>query len=212
MTAKDLGYVHFWDPGTNPEAPTLLLLHGTGGTEHDLVDLGRSLVPGAAVLSPRGPVSENGHARFFRRLAEGVFDLEDLHMRTGDLVRFVQDAAEVYGYDPHRVVAIGFSNGANIAASVLLSRAGILAGAVLLHPMVPFEPDALPDLQGTAVFLGAGRQDPLVPEASTLRLAELLTTAGARVETHWSPGGHNLSRPEVEAAAQWIRKGEQPWN
>jgi len=150
MTSKDLGYVHFWEPGTSPGAPTLLLLHGTGGTEHDLVDLGHSLMPGAAVLSPRGPVSEHGHARFFRRLAEGVFDLDDLRKRTGDLVQFVHEAAEVYGFDPQRVVAVGFSNGANIAASVLLSKAGAFAGAVLLHPMVPFVTEEVWQLLATA--------------------------------------------------------------
>ena len=212
MTAKDLEYIHFWEQSTAPESPTLLLLHGTGGTERDLIDIGHRLWPDASILSPRGPVSEHGQARFFRRLAEGVFDLDDLRKRTDNLVQFVGNAAEVYGFDPRRVVAVGFSNGANIAASVLLSKAGTLIGAVLLHPMVPFEPESLPDLRGTAVFLGAGRQDPLVPEASTLRLAELLTASGANVETHWSPGGHNLSRAELEAATAWIRKGDQPWN
>ena len=207
-----LEFIHHWQPGTDPKGLTLLLLHGTGGTEHDLVDLGLTLAPGANLLAPRGQVDENGMARYFRRLAEGVFDLDDLHARTAGLARFVAGAAAHYGFDPNRVVAVGFSNAANLAASLLLGGHRTLAGAVLLHPMVPFEPATKPDLGGVPVFIGAGLTDPMVPTALTDRLEQLLTQAGANVETFWHPGGHRLTRDEVEAAQIWIQKGDQPWN
>jgi len=211
MNDNDLNFVHHWEKGTDLNGPTLLLLHGTGGTELDLVDLGQSLLPGANLLSPRGQVSENGMARYFRRLAEGVFDLEDLHRRTGELAAFVTSAAAIYGFDPSKVIAVGYSNGANIAASLLLSGTETLAGAILFHPMVPFEPQPLPKLKGIPVFVGAGRQDPMVPEGLTNRLVELLTAAGANVETHWEAGGHHLNRNEIEAAKIWM-KGANLWN
>lgn len=206
MKPDNLSFIHHWETGTEAEGPTLLLLHGTGGTELDLVNLGRSLVPGANLLSPRGPVNERGAARFFRRLAEGVFDLADLHRRTGDLAAFVAEAARVYRFDAGKVIGVGYSNGANIAASLLLSGTGTLASAVLFHPMVPFEPKPLPDLTRVPVFVAAGKQDPMVPEKLTRRLAELLVAAGASVETHWEPGGHNLNRNEIEAASGWLTK------
>src|SRR5690606_6783393 len=139
----------------------LLLLHGTGGDESDLLPLGRTILPGAGMLSPRGKVLECGAPRFFRRLAEGVLDQEDLAQRTDELGRFATAAAEAYGFRPDGVVAVGFSNGANIASSLLLRQPGILRGAILLSPMVPFEPELLPDLAGTFVFIGAGRRDPI---------------------------------------------------
>jgi phospholipase/carboxylesterase len=203
--SADLGFIHRWEPGDR-NGPTLLLLHGTGGTEHDLIDLGRSLAPTANLLSPRGQVSERGMNRFFRRLAEGVFDLDDLARRTGDLRAFVAQASPTYGFDPAKVVAVGFSNGANIAGSLVLSGSRSLAGAVLLAPMVPFVPDPVPDLGGIPVFVGAGRNDPLVPEAGTEHLVQLLTAGGAAVETFWHPGGHNLTRAEVDAAKSWLEK------
>jgi predicted esterase len=209
---NELSFVHRWEPGTDAKAPTLLLLHGTGGSEHDLIDLGHSLAPGAGLLSPRGKISENGLARFFRRLAEGVFDLEDLKLQTAALAAFVETAAQVYGFDPRRVVALGYSNGANIAASLLLSGFPTLAGAALLHPMVPFEPAPVPKLGGISVLVTAGRQDPMVPETLTNRLVELLTAGGAAVETHWQPGGHNLTRAELEFVHTWMNQGDQPWN
>ncbi|MEX1159153.1 MAG: alpha/beta hydrolase, partial [Thermomicrobiales bacterium] len=160
--SAELGFVHRWVAGDADAAlPTLLLLHGTGGNENDLLSLGSLLLPGASVLSPRGKVSENGASRFFRRLAEGVFDVEDLIARTYELADFVGAAAKQYGFDPGNVVAVGYSNGANIASSMLLLRPGTLAGAVLLRPMVPLEPDSPPDLSGTPVYLGAGRLDPI---------------------------------------------------
>src|SRR5438093_830530 len=167
-------YIHVYVPPSGGDERTLLLLHGTGGDENDLVPLGKMLAPTAGVLSPRGTVLERGAPRFFRRLAEGVFDLEDLHARTRDLATFVGDAAKRYGFDPNKVIAVGFSNGANIAASVLLSEPSALRAAALFRPMVPFEPDAPPDLAGTNVFIGAGQTDPIVPPAQSARLAEIL--------------------------------------
>lgn len=188
------------------ELPTLLLLHGTGGDENDLLPLGQALLPGAALLSPRGAVLERGQPRFFRRLAEGVFDLEDLRVRTGELATFVRDAAARYAFDPRRVVAVGFSNGANIAASLLLADTGALSGAVLLRPMVPFEPNARPRLAGIPVLMSAGRSDPIVPPALVERLAELLREGGAGVELLWQPGGHGLTQGDVDAAASFLAR------
>jgi predicted esterase len=156
------------------------------------------------MLSPRGKVLERGAPRFFRRLAEGVFDQEDLARRTGELADFVEAAIETYELERDGIVAVGFSNGANIAASLLLRRPGLLRGAVLLSPMVPFEPDAPPDLTGTSVFVGAGRADPIVPAAQAERLAELLRHSGADVTLHWDRGGHAVTREEVDVARQWI--------
>lgn len=189
----------------DPALPTLLLLHGTGGNEDDLLPLGRAVLPAAALLSPRGAVLEHGQARFFRRLAMGVFDQDDLRLRTDELAAFVAGAAAHHGLDPRRVVALGFSNGANIAASLLLRGTGTLAGAVLLRPMVPFEPDPLPDLTGIPVLLAAGRTDPMVPTALTERLAALLGAAGASVETVWHPGGHGLVQGDVHASSAFLQ-------
>jgi phospholipase/carboxylesterase/glyoxalase family protein len=198
-------FIHKFIPAqASGGACTLLLLHGTGGSENDLLPLGRELAPGAAVLSPRGKVLERGMPRFFRRSAEGVFDLDDLRFRTEELATFVAGAVTTYGLAPTHMVAVGFSNGANIAASLLLLRPGVLRGAVLFRPTVPLEPDPLPDLAGTAVFVAAGRSDPLVPMALTERLASMLREAGAAVTQHWVDGGHTLARSEVVAARAWI--------
>jgi predicted esterase len=205
MTAPDLGFEHVFNAPAAPDAPTLLLLHGTGGNEHDLVPLAESLAPGAAVLSPRGKVLERGMPRFFRRLAEGVFDLDDLRFRTHELAEFVGAASRHYGFDRARVVAVGFSNGANVAASTLLLEPGVLAGAVLFRAMVPIVPDPLPSLQGTPVFMSNGRTDSLIPAADAERLAELLRQAGAGVTLHWQPGGHQLTRQDVAQAQEWLR-------
>jgi predicted esterase len=171
-----------------------------------LLSLGRELSPGAALLSPRGQVLENGMPRFFRRLAAGVFDEDDLVRRTHELADFVGAAAAHYALSQQQIVAVGYSNGANIAASTLLLRPGTLRAAVLLHPMVPLVPDPLPDLRGTPVFIGAGRADPIVPAAQTERLALLLQSAGASVTLAWQPGGHALSLPELQAAQTWLQQ------
>ena len=202
MTDDTLGFRHRFVPGTDPEAPPLLLLHGTGGNEDDLLPLGEALSPGSARLSPRGQVLENGMPRFFRRLAEGVFDLDDLRARTGQLAEFVERARGEYGIPAP--IAVGFSNGANIAAALLLLRPGTLAGALLLRPMVPLVPDPLPRLDGTPVQIVAGRADPIVPPALTEELASLLTRAGARVAIEWLAGGHGLSRQDLEIGKRWL--------
>ena len=206
--AAALGFIHRYIPPTSEGTPTLLLLHGTGGDENDLLELGRLLAPGAGLLSPRGKVLEHGMPRFFRRLAEGVFDLDDLRARTHELANFVAQAAATYSFDPARVVAVGFSNGANIAASVFLLHPETLAGGALLHAMVPLEPESPPDLHSKRIFLGAGRRDPLISPEETERLAGILRGYGATVEEHWQPGGHALSQSEVVAARAWIQ-GQQ---
>ena len=209
VSGDALGFIHRYIPPTEGElagSTTLLLLHGTGGDEEDLLPLGRALLPGAGMLSPRGKVLERGAPRFFRRLAEGVFDQEDLANRTEELGDFVAAAARTYELEPDGVVAVGFSNGANIAASLLLRRPGVLRGAVLLSPMVPFELDDLPDLKGTSIFIGAGRNDPIAPAAQAERLADVFRRAGADVTLNWEAGGHTISKGELDAARVWIGK------
>lgn len=182
----------------------LLLLHGTGGDESDLLPLGQALAPGATLLSPRGKVLEHGMPRFFRRLAEGVFDVPDLIARTRELAEFVGAAASRYGFDPAAVFGVGYSNGANIAASLLLLHTGVLHGALLFRPMVPFEPESRPRLDGIPVFVAAGRQDPIVPHEQTRRLVALLEQAGADVTMHVEPAGHALTAGDVAAARVWL--------
>jgi predicted esterase len=208
VSGDALGFVHRYLP---PEAgaelaggTTLLLLHGTGGDENDLLPLGRSLLPGAGMLSPRGKVLERGAPRFFRRLAEGVFDQEDLARRTEELAQFIEAAATTYSLERDGMVGVGFSNGANIAGSLLLRKPGLLRGAVLLSPMLPYEPDALPDLGGTAVFIGAGQNDPIAPAEQVERLASMLREAGADVTVHWQNAGHTVTKDELDAAQRWM--------
>ncbi|GIO94820.1 alpha/beta hydrolase [Paenibacillus lactis] len=204
---------HIYRKGTSAEAPTLLLLHGTGGNEEDLLPLAEMVSPASNVLGVRGNVLENGMPRFFRRLAEGVFDVEDLVKRTQELHAFLDWAAEEYGFDRSRIVAIGYSNGANIAASLLFHREDALQGAILHHPMVPLRDKTLPDLSGVPVFIAAGRRDPICPPQETEDLNELLSGAGADVKLHWENGGHQLSRSEVGMASSWFKEkflqGEQ---
>ena len=198
----DLGFIHNYIPGSDRRRPPLLLLHGTGGDENDLVPFGHRLAPGAALLSPRGKVSERGAARFFRRLAEGVFDLEDLAARTGELADFIERAGKTYGLA--KPIAFGFSNGANIAASLLLTRPDVLAGAVLLRAMMPFEPTMLPDLIGIPVLMLSGAADPLVEPENREKLANMLSAAGAEVTHEIVPAGHNLSPRDIVAAEAWL--------
>jgi predicted esterase len=199
-----LSFIHRYEPPARPGLPTLLLLHGTGGDENDLLPLGRNLMPDAGMLSPRGKILEQGMPRFFRRLAEGVFDVEDLKRRTAELADFIAEAADHYGFDARRVVAVGFSNGANIAASLLLSRPGVLAAAVLFRAMVPFVPDAPPPPSGASVLLSNGSADSLVPAAETERLASLLRAAGADVTVEMQPAGHHLTQRDVTRARDWL--------
>jgi predicted esterase len=195
-------FIHEFIPGTSDR--TLLLLHGTGGNERDLVPLGRELDPNAALLSPRGKVLESGMPRFFRRLAEGVFDLEDLKHRTNELADFVTAAAQHYGSAGDNVIAVGYSNGANIATSMLLLRPQVLSAAVLFRAMVPLIPDKLPDLSSVHIWIGAGDQDPIVPPPETKRLVDLLRRAGADVTVHSAKAGHGLTTEDLHAARHWL--------
>lgn len=204
MTEPDLGFIHRYLPARRPDLPTLLLLHGTGGDENDLLPLGAALLPGAALLAPRGKVLEHGMPRYFRRLAEGVFDLEDVRVRTHQLADFVTAAVQAYHLDPAAVLAVGYSNGANIAANLLLTYPGILCGAALFHAQLLLEPQEGPNLTGVPVLLSGGRQDPLIPAAGTEQLAARLRAAGAEVRLHWEQGGHQLAAGEVEAARRWL--------
>lgn len=197
---------HIYRQGSSADAPTLLLLHGTGGNEQDLLPLAEMVSPSANVLGVRGNVSENGMPRFFRRLAEGVFDMEDLIQRTKDLKDFIDEAAVKYSFDRDRVVALGYSNGANIAASLLFHYGDALQGAVLHHPMVPLRDKELPDLSEVPVFIAAGKRDMMCPPQESEDLTSLLREAGADVMLHWEQGGHQLSRTEVEAAAIWFKE------
>lgn len=197
---------HIFKQGTDATAPVLLLLHGTGGTERDLLPLAELVSPASSVLSVRGNVLENGMPRYFRRLAEGVFDLEDLKFRTQELNDFLDQAAVEYGFDRNNIVAIGYSNGANIAGSLLFHYQGTLRGAILHHPMVPIRDVDLPDLAGVPCFIGAGSNDPLCTPQETEELDRLLQAAGAPVTVHWETFGHQLTSSEVAAAAAWFNE------
>lgn len=195
-------FLHEFVPGNSNR--TLLLLHGTGGNERDLIPLGRELDPKASLLSPRGKILENGMPRFFRRLAEGVFDLEDLKTRTNELADFAAAAACHYKFAADHVVGIGYSNGANIAASMLLLRPEIMHEAILFRAMVPLIPDKLPNLSSMHVWIGAGDQDPIVPASQTQRLVELLRRAGADVTIRFVKAGHGLTNEDLERARDWL--------
>jgi predicted esterase len=202
---KPLTYVHRFEPATVANATPVLLLHGTGGNEADLLPLGRQLAPGSALLSPRGDVSEHGMPRFFRRFAEGVFDLDDVARRTHALADFIADAATRYGFDPGKLAALGYSNGANIAASLLLLRPEALVRAVLLRPMVVLQLKTLPDLSGKHVTLLSGRHDPIVPVDHPPQLAKMLRQAGAQVDLHWLDTGHQLTEEDLRLSGQALR-------
>ena len=204
MSNHPSSFAHRYIPPSSGSV-TLLLLHGTGGDENDLLPIANMLAPGAGVLSPRGKVSEHGANRFFRRLAEGVFDLEDLRLRTDELADFVRESTEHYGIDSRRVVAVGFSNGANIAASLMLTHPELLRAGVLLRAMVPFEPTTKPDLSALDVYLGEGRVDPFVPLEMAERLAAMFRERGARVTLDFQPAGHALTRADVDAASRWLQ-------
>lgn len=184
---------------------TLLLLHGTGGNEHDMLPLAELIDSEANVLSVRGNVSEHGMPRFFRRIAEGVFDEEDLVNRTHELNDFITTAASENGLDREKIIAVGYSNGANIAASLMYHDKEALHAAVLFHPMVPLRKIELPDLSDKKVFIGAGVNDPISPKEETEELAKALKNAGAEVEIYWHQAGHSLTQEEVQQAAAWYK-------
>jgi predicted esterase len=201
----DLGFIHRFMPGTDTATgDTLLVLHGTGGDENDLIGIGQAVAPGAAILSPRGNVLENGAPRFFRRLAEGVFDPKEVKSRAEELARFIRAAIVTYRLDPERLYALGYSNGANVASTVMLVEPGILRGSILLRPMLVYEPSERNDLSGSAVFISAGRMDPIVPADSVERLVTLFESAHAAVTLKWQLAGHSLVPSEVREASDWL--------
>jgi phospholipase/carboxylesterase len=197
-----LSFTHRYEPSARVGAPTLLLLHGTGGNEDDLLPLGRMIAPGAALLSPRGKVLENGMPRFFRRLAEGVFDEPDVRRRADELADFITEARG--RYDLPAPLAVGYSNGANIAAAVLLLRPEALAGAVLLRPMMPLRAAPVANLSGKSVLLLSGVMDPIASADGTTRLAAALGATGAEVVRRDLPTGHELSQADIAVARSWL--------
>lgn len=196
--------IHIYKEGKSEK--TLLLLHGTGGDEHDLMNLAPFIDQDANILSVRGNVNENGLNRYFRRLQEGVFDIEDLEFRTHELHQFLVKASEQYGFDLKQVIAIGYSNGANIAGSLLFHIENSLSGAILLHPMVPRRDITIPNLNGVSVFIGAGENDPICPIEESTDLERLLNENGAAVEMYWHHFGHRLTQDELNAARIWYER------
>ena len=198
----ELGFIHRFVPATRPGLSPLLLLHGTGGNENDLLPLGARLLPGAALLSPRGKVIENGMARFFRRMAEGVFDVEDIKARAAELAQFIRRARTAYGIETP--IAVGFSNGANIAAALLFLDPDVLRGAVLIRAMLPFEPASSPQLNNKPILMLSGARDPIMPHAAVERLAAVLSATDAAFTRKVLPAGHNLAPEDISIAAQWL--------
>jgi predicted esterase len=202
-----LAYQHVFEQGNDPAAPPLLLLHGTGGNEHDLLRVGRAISPGSALLSPRGDVNEGGAMRFFARLGNGVFNPQEITRRTHALADFLVAASAQYKIDPLQLLAVGFSNGANIAATLLILRPEILGGAALFRPMVVLDqPAALGSLAGKRVLLCSGTTDPLVPPDNPARLASLLRAGGAEVEMQSIAASHALTPQDVSAAQSWLAR------
>lgn len=198
----ELSFIHRYEPATEPGRPPLLLLHGTGGNEDDLLALGRMASPGSALLSPRGKILENGMPRFFRRLAEGVFDEEDVRFRANELTDFVTEARAAYGLEAP--IALGFSNGANIAAAMLMLRPDALAGAALLRAMVPLQDAPKADLSGKKVLMVSGLMDPIIPVENSNRLAASLASSGAEVQHETLPTGHGLSQTDLSLLVKWF--------
>lgn len=205
----DQEFKHIYIQG-DVRLPVLVLLHGTGGDEQDLVELGQVVGQGSSILSLRGKVLENGMPRFFRRLAEGIFDQEDLKFRTSELADFIEQARRTYGFEKQPVVALGYSNGANIAASVLLSRPETFQGAILLRAMVPFKADDLPNLDGTKVLMLSGLMDNIIPPENSTRLSKMLDDAGADVNFIMKPTGHGLTQSDFSDITKWF--GSQTFN
>ena len=203
----ELSFAHRYEPATASGRPPLLLLHGTGGDENDLLALGRMVSPGSALLSPRGKVLENGMPRFFRRLAEGVFDEEDVRFRAGELADFVTGARQAYGLEAP--IALGFSNGANIAAAMLMLHPETLAGAALLRAMVPLQDTPKSDLAGKRVLMVSGSMDPIIPAENSSRLAASLSEASAEVQHEELPTGHGLSQTDLHLLVKWFSANGQ---
>ncbi|RFB90879.1 esterase [Rhizobium leguminosarum bv. trifolii] len=196
----DTGYVHRLHAGA-PDKPMLLVLHGTGGDENQFFEFGRRLLPEATVLSPRGDVFEHGAARFFRRTGEGVYDMADLSRATEKMAAYVTALAGKH--QASQILGLGFSNGANILANVLIEK-GIFDAAVLMHPLIPFQPEAQATLAGRKVLVTAGRRDPIAPVPVTEALSEHLKNRGADVKTVWHPGGHEIAPLEIDAVRDFF--------
>lgn len=203
MMSNDLTFIYRFEPGNRLEAPPLLLLHGTGGDENDLLPLGQAVSPGSALLSPRGQVLEQSMPRFFRRLSEGVFDEDDVRRRANELADFVEAARARYGIAAP--VALGYSNGANIAAAMLLLRPDVLAGAILLRAMVPLSQPPQADLRDKPVLIVSGKLDPIIPASNSAQLAALLANAGANVQHPALPTGHQLTQTDLTLGREWIK-------
>ena len=205
---NQLGFIHQFIPSnTNEENSSIifLLLHGTGGDENDLIPVVKMLdIANASILTVRGKVLENGMPRFFRRLAEGVFDIEDLKFRTNELADFVRNASKIYAFDLNRTIALGYSNGANIAASILLLRPEVLSGAILFRPMIPLLPDTLPNLSSKHVLISAGLHDHIIPRRQTEDLFDIIEKVGAKVSIQWQNSGHELIQRDVKVAREWV--------
>ncbi len=206
MSIPNFRFVHTYVPAaTNDSTRTLVLLHGTGGNEEDLIPLGKALAPGAALLGVRGNVLEGSAPRFFRRLAEGVFDEDDIVLQSRALANFLEKAAEHYGFTMEGLVAVGYSNGANIAASLLLLHPNTLGGAVLFRSMLPLVPPTLPSLDGKRILMESGRMDPIVPADSVERLKHIFEECKADVSLNWNNASHGLTNPEILRASRWLQ-------
>jgi predicted esterase len=206
---SSLAFQHVYQPGLSPDSATLILLHGTGGDENDLLMMGADLLPGAALLSPRGQVSENGALRFFRRAAVGVLDIEDWRVRTHELADFILEAAKTYEFNPRRAFAVGLSNGANITTGLLLLRPEVLAGAVLLRPMFVADVNPQPDLSGKAILINAGAVDPLLRPGDTERLRDQFSRARADVTVRVQDAGHHLIAQDITQSHEWLKSRTQ---
>ncbi len=200
----DTFHHQFIPPSVISPSHCLLLLHGTGGNENDLLNLGQTLDSTAALLSPRGRVNENGLNRFFRRLSPGVFDVEDVKARANELADWVDEAARTYEIDRSRITAVGYSNGANIASAMMMLRPEVLSSAILFRPMVPLVPDHLPDLSLVRVLVSAGRQDTIATPDGVENLARILRRSEADVRIQWSATGHPLTQADIRAAHDWL--------
>ncbi len=203
--SEQLNFKHKYVPSSDPtKGKTVLLLHGTGGNEESLIPIVEMVLPDAAILSPRGQIMENGMPRFFRRIAEGVFDLEDLKFQTQELAIFIEAASKTYGLESNEVIALGYSNGANIASSVMLTYPELISKAALFHPMIPFVPENPPDLSNTSILITAGTNDPIVSRKETLELNSMFQDYGAEVEIFWHDSGHNLTREELDKTKNFL--------
>ena len=206
--ASDLNYIHTFVPAPSDSSRpvTLLLLHGTGGDENSLLSLGNDLWPGAALLGLRGKVLENGMPPSFRRFTD--VGIGDVRSRTEELAQFIRAASECYGFSTRRLIIVGYSNGANLAAGLILLHPHYLAGAILFRVMLPLVPEIIRDFRQLSIFIGAARLDPLIPAGQAEELAAIFKSGGADVAISWHQGGRELGDDDVEAAKDWLARYE----